>query len=308
MENYVTLFDTTFLPQGLALYRSLDRLCEAFTLWILCIDEEVEKCLTELSLANVRLLALSAFETPELLRVKLGRSRAEYCWTLTAFTPAFVFQADPTVSRVTYVDADLWILQSPKRIFDELERSEKSVLITQHAYHPPYDMSASSGIYCVQFMTFVRGRGETVRKWWEDRCIEWCFDRFEAGRFGDQKYLDDWTERFPEAVHVLKEKALARAPWNAIRFLGKEIVFFHFHGLRISRWGVLPGSYPIPRSVRRMIYEPYQSDLKWALQRMSEIGLKPPEQAPYSRVIRQGLGRLRRILKSPLDLWLLMTG
>lgn len=123
VENYVTLFDSDFLPQGLSLYRSLDRLGEDFTLWILCIDEEVEKRLIELSLANVRLLSLSVFETLELLRVKAERSRSEYCWTLTPFAPAFVFQADPNVLRVTYVDADLWICQSPKRIFQELEGS-----------------------------------------------------------------------------------------------------------------------------------------------------------------------------------------
>lgn len=302
MEHYVTLFDAFFLPQGLALYRSLERLNEPFTLWVLCMDEKASKSLTQLNLPGLRLLSLSELETPELLRVKEGRTRAEYCWTLTPFTPAFVFQADESVKRVTYVDADLWICESPRVIFEELEGSGKSVLITEHAYHPPYDMSSTSGKYCVQFMTFVRDKGETVRKWWEERCIEWCFDRFEPGRFGDQKYLDDWTERFPKDVHVLKERAWSRAPWNAIRYLGQQVIFFHFHGLRITPIGVLPGSYPIPQSVRRTLYEPYKQDLMWALSRMSEIGVSRPMQAPKTRFIRQALGRLRRVLRNPEDL------
>jgi len=307
MEHYVTLFDAFFLPQGLALYRSLQRLNESFTLWVLCMDEDVSKHLIELNLSHVRLLTLSELETPELLQVKQGRSRAEYCWTLTPFTPAFVFQADAMVPRVTYVDADLWFLRSPQEIFAEFDASGKSVLITEHAYHPPYDMSATSGKYCVQFMTFVRGTSEPVRKWWEDQCIAWCYDRFEAGRFGDQKYLDDWLDRFPESVHVLQNRGWARAPWNVLRFLEKDAIFYHFHGLRLGTLGIMRGSYPIPRSFLKTIYDPYAQDISWALQRMVALGLPAPIQAPITRYVRQSLGRLRRLILNRADLWCLFS-
>ncbi len=60
-------------------------------------------------------------------------------------------------------------------------------------------------------MTFKRNDGELVRSWWEERCLEWCYARFEDGKFGDQKYLDDWTSRFNKQVHVLKNKELMLA-------------------------------------------------------------------------------------------------
>src|SRR5256885_328246 len=167
MEHYVTLFDSAFLPQGLALQSSLQRHAGPYTLWILCVDNETYEVLGRLSLPNTRLIRASDVETSELLRVKKERSRAEYCWTLTPFTPRFVFEADPGIRRVTYVDADLWFRQSPAPIFSEFEQSGKQVLITDHAYAPEHDRTATSGRYCVQFMTFRHGGGETVRRWWE---------------------------------------------------------------------------------------------------------------------------------------------
>jgi len=187
MENYVTLFDNLFLPQGLALHMSMVRHIRLFTLWILCVDDETFEVLNNLKLSNVKLLQLSKLETLELLKIKPTRSKGEYCWTLTPFAPRFVFEADPNVKRVTYLDADLCFRKNPKLIFEEFTESGKQVLITDHGYSPEYDQSGTSGQFCVQFMIFNREGGENVRIWWEERCIEWCYARYEEGKFGDQK-------------------------------------------------------------------------------------------------------------------------
>ena len=267
MEHYVTLFDAGFLPQGLALAQSLREHGGAHTLWVVCMDDETYEVLSSLRLPSMRLLRLADVETPELLAVKSGRSRAEYCWTLTPFTPRAVFDREPAAQRVTYVDADVRLLRHPRPIFEELERAGKHVLITEHAYAKPYERSAAlSGIYCVQFITFTRDGGETVRKWWSDRCIEWCFARYEAGKFGDQKYLDDWPTRFPSQAHVLERRGWALAPWNATVFPHGDAVFYHFHGLRITGDGAVDrGYYPLPRAVAREIYVPYERALTDAI-------------------------------------------
>ena len=273
MEHYVTLFNSLFLPQGLALHRSLERQASGFVLWVLCVDDEVHDVLTRLELSNVCLLKLSDVETEDLKRVKKERTIAEYCWTLTPFSIRFVFETDSSVSRVTYLDADLWFLKSPAIIFREFEMSGKQVLITDHGYAPEYDQSATSGQYCVQFMTFTRD-AEPVRKWWEDRCIEWCYARFEDGKFGDQRYLDDWPERFPEFVCVLENKESALAPWNATRFPYSNGVFWHFHGLRIiekrSNLYAYYGAYPLPKCTQLYVYEPYLKDLRKSIDKLLE--------------------------------------
>ena len=171
MEHFVTVCDSAFLPQCHALHGSLRRHLPEATLWVVCVDDAMYSALAQLALENVRPMLLTKLETPELLAVKPGRTIAEYCWTITPFAPRFVFEADPAVQRVTYVDADLWFMRSPDEAFAELERSGKHVLITEHAYDPRYDQSRTSGRFCVQFVTFTREGGEAVRKRWELQCV-----------------------------------------------------------------------------------------------------------------------------------------
>jgi hypothetical protein len=267
LEHYVTLFDSAFMPQGLALHASMRRFADAFTLWVLCIDDGVKTKLDALGMPTIRTVALREVETADLLGVKPGRNRAEYCWTLTPFTPKIVFDRDPQVQRVTYIDADMFLLKSPRPIFEEFEASRKAVLITDHAYDPEYDASATSGQYCVQFMTFKRDASDSVRQWWQDRCIEWCFDRIEDGKLGDQKYLDDWPTRFPESVHVLEQVDAILAPWNARRFPYSRAIAWHFHGFRLLGHNkvLLHRSFEIPDIVDQMIYQPYMREIKNSL-------------------------------------------
>ena len=296
MEHYVTLFDSLFLPQALALHASMQRHAGEYRLWMLCVDDAAHDALARLNLPRVHALRAAEFETPELLRARAERSRGEYCWTLTPFAPRIVLDTDASVTRVTYLDADLWFRASPTPVFDEFNASGAGVLITDHAYAPAFDQSASSGRYCVQFMTFDRDRGEPVRGWWAERCLEWCYARFEDGKFGDQKYLDDWPERFGSQVHVLRDSGLMLAPWNATRFPYSESVVYHFHGLRLVDGGRVDigPSYPLPQPLLRHVYEPYLDDLRAAMSLLREagVGVAPQAKAP-------GLGaRLRRSLAS----------
>ncbi|WP_050479687.1 hypothetical protein [Herbaspirillum rhizosphaerae] len=238
-ECFVTLFDSKYLPMGMCLHQSLMEHAQPFHLWIVCMDDLAVTQLRQLNLPHVTLLPLAEVETDALLGVKPGRSRGEYCWTLTPFTPQFVFDREPAAQRVTYLDADLFFFDRPSILLEEFARSGKDVLITPHAYSPEYDQSETSGIFCVQFMSFRRTEGGlAVMRWWQERCVEWCFARFEDGKFGDQKYLDDWPQRFPDQVHVLRQVEKTWAPWNVRRFLAEDgaakPVLYHFHSLKIQ--------------------------------------------------------------------------
>jgi hypothetical protein len=141
IEHFVTLFDNNFLPMGMCLHDSLMKHGQPFHLWIVCMDELVEQNLRHLALSSVSLIPLREAEDTRLLEVKPTRSRGEYCWTLTPFTPQFVFDRDSSVERVTYLDADLFFFDAPNVLIDEFAASGKHVLITEHAYDPQYEKS-----------------------------------------------------------------------------------------------------------------------------------------------------------------------
>lgn len=283
IEHFCTLFDKNYLPLGLSLYGSLVEHKECFHLWILCMDEVVEEQLKRLALDDVTLVPLQAVETSDLLSVKKERSRGEYCWTLTPFTFQMVFDRCISANRVTYLDADLFFFDDPDILLRELSTTEKHVLITEHAYAPEYDQSKDSGRFCVQFLTFCRtAQAMSVLRKWKNQCVDWCFDRVEENRFGDQKYLDDWPIEFGDVVHVVEQREKTLAPWN-INFYSshgsKEVnpVFYHFHGLRLlsRRFVRLYTDYRVgPQG--NLIYKEYAEALSNSICQLRSLNLPVP--------------------------------
>jgi hypothetical protein len=277
-ENYVTLFDSFFIPQGLALYKSLEDKTLDYTFWVLCVDDNCLSLLRRLDLPNMRLLDLNALENEELLKVKSIRSSKEYCWTLTPWAIQWVFESDDSVGRVTYLDADTYFLNDPIPVLEEFEASGKGFMITDHAYSPDYDQTPTSGRYCVQFVPVARGLGEIVLHWWRDRCLEWCYERYERGMFGDQMYFEQMPSLFPELVYIASTDSRFLAPWNARYYRYTDAVLYHFQGLRIlSPTNVIiqRHGYRIPDPVIQYVYKPYIQTISALLVQYPFISLKP---------------------------------
>ncbi len=270
--NYCTLFDSHYLSRGLAMYESLLRHSNNFHLYIFAFDDDTYQTLRRLNLEKTTIISLQQFEDEQLLAVKPTRTRGEYCWTCTSSTIFYVLKHF-AVSSCTYLDADLFFFADPLVLIKEME--ENSVLITEHRYTDRYERSGKHGTYCVQFITFRNDRfGMGVLRWWRDACLDWCYARSEDGKFGDQKYLDDWPEKFP-GVHVLQNLGGGVAPWNVQQYMffdkegslyGKErksgrefkLIFYHFHSLKFLKHKKLDlGRHEISREVRERIYKPY---------------------------------------------------
>lgn len=260
--SFCTLFNSYYLTRGIALFNSLSRVCSDFNLYVVAFDEETKKNLNNLNHKNLIIISLEEFEDKDLLEVKKFRTLGEYCWTCTPSIIKFCIEKF-NLEMCTYLDADLYFFSDPSLL---LLNFDEDVLITPHNYTPKFDQTDTSGIYCVQFMPFKNNlNGMKVLNWWRDKCIEWCFNRHEEGRFGDQMYLDDWPTRF-ENIKVDNTRGLGVAPWNIQNFEYKsndEILFYHFHDFKfISDSKVDLGVYPLRAIDIEQIYTPYLKEMK----------------------------------------------
>lgn len=277
MLNFCTLFDSNYLSRGIAMHASLSRHCKSFHLYVFAFDQKCFDVLNTLQLPNVTTIALHEFEDQELLQLKTERSNSEYCWTCTPSTILYIihkYKADHCI----YIDADLYFYSDPQVLVNEM--GNKSVLITEHRFTEKYKNAIINGKYCVQFMLFKNNEeGLHVLDWWRTACNNWCYARFEDGKFGDQKYLDDWTTRF-SCVHELKHLGGGVAPWNIQQYdiytiedrlkgLEKksekkfDIVFYHFHGLRfLQNDKVDLCEYQLTKDNIELIYKPYLQHLE----------------------------------------------
>ena len=274
MRHFCTYFDRRYLLQGLTLYRSLAAHAGPLTFHVLCFDAESLETLSRLALPDVRPVALEELErvVPDLLAVKGTRSRVEYYFTCSPAWPKFLLDRYPEIDRITYVDADLFFFRDPGPIYEEL--GEESVLIVGHRFPEHLRYKEVHGVYNVGLLVFRNDRrGRACLEWWAGRCIEWCHDRVEVNRFADQKYLDDWPQRFDGLV-VLRHKGAGLAPWNWMNYRietgengatvdGEPLIFYHYQGLKIiTRKLFDPGTLgygPMPRPLRRWVYGRYLS-------------------------------------------------
>lgn len=292
--EFVTLFDRHYAIRALALWRSLDRHLEHFRLWIVAMDTYTEQLVHSLGLKGVEVIPVDELEDAELLEKKRERSPGEYCWTLTPRVFEAVFARSPVATAVVYIDADVWLQQSPQPVLDAFQASSSDVLVTEHAYFPAFDQSASSGYFCVQFLGAKRGSSSDIIGRWQDQCMEWCYAHSDGGRFGDQGYLNDWPTLYGNRIQVPKRKEWFQGPWNAMRFPYSEAISYHFHSfvhLKGGRFGV--GSYPIPKPHRDNLYRPYRADLDWAESRVASAGLTSFGLSTRRYLLKTFLERLR---------------
>ena len=297
MHHFATYFDRNYLAQGLTLYRSLTDHVSPFTLWVLCFDDFAHDVISRLNLANLRPVSLGEFEGRDeaLQEAKRNRSRVEYFFTCTPSWLLYLLNHHPEIERITYLDADLMFYASPSPIFEE--QGDRSILIVGHRFPERLrHLESQFGIYNVSLLAFRNDtQGKVCLQWWRDRCLEWCFDRPEEGRFADQKYLDDWPTRF-EGVVVLQNKGAGLAPWNHMNYAVRlqngrltvddnPLIFYHFQGVRmIHRRFFDPGVHrygPMPSELRRRLYAPYVRSLldteQWVRSRLPSVDLITPQ-------------------------------
>lgn len=171
-------------------------------------------------------------------------------------------------SDVTYVDADYYFFGPIDEYYHEVgdapaaiiphastTRAEASALGygTGKNYFIGTLHEAHAGLYgtynvgMVYFDNTVQGR--EILDWWVDRCAEWCHARVEDGKYGDQKYLDEFPAM---GAKVITNPGVGMGPWSskALKMtrdgdrimIGKpgqeprRLLAYHFSTFHPDRW------------------------------------------------------------------------
>ena len=245
MNSFCTYFDSNYLARGLAMWDSLRRVSngDPVKLYVLCLDVQSFRLLSEMRPVGLVPISLEELERKdaELVTAKGNRSRAEYYFTLTSSFSHYLLTTLGNVDVLTYLDADLFFFSPWQSLLEEMRKA--SVMIIPHRFSNRLRKHEVSGLFNVGWISFRNNEeGRACAQWWRMKCLEWCYDRYEDGKFADQKYLDEWPMRFP-GVHICKNIGANVAPWNIDSYQvrcskgtalvdNQPLVFYHFQGYR----------------------------------------------------------------------------
>lgn len=245
---YCTYFDSNYLVRGALMMRSLTRHDPRAFFFVLCLDELAKEAVSSM---GPNILAIGAQELmdadPEFAQCRDNRSQIEWYFTATSSFVNYLFGKYGKLRRLTYLDADLYFYSSPEFLHFEAENA--SVQIIEHRFGEGLESLLKYGRFNVGWITFTSSteEGRAVASDYRADCIEWCYDRVEGDRFGDQKYLDRWPERYPNCCISLIKGANV-GPWNlsrwTVRNFGRDLfidedrlIFYHFQGIKRDESG-----------------------------------------------------------------------
>jgi hypothetical protein len=119
-----------------------------------------------------------------------------------------------------------------------------------------------------------------VLKWWQEKCIDWCYDVADNGKFGDQKYLESMPRLF-EGIYSITTPGVNIAPWNEGKYIisnkkgqvyinRDKLICYHYCGFRLidkNKFALLIGS-----QIENMaIHPPYVKDIKKVIRDIETI-------------------------------------
>jgi hypothetical protein len=304
--TYCTYFDSKFASRGIALIQSLRRYGDLNEVIILALDDKVEAILQTVDLGKHTVINwsdLTRFE-PRLPGAVSERTKMESYFTATPVFVKYASALSPQSDYTVYLDGDLFFFNDPYLVFEQIAGADVGII--PHAYKwPNKQRLAKYGTFNVGWVGFRNtSNGQRVINWWVERCLEWCNDKPEGGKYADQGYLD-WFYLLTADVQIMKHKGLNFAPWNSaavkVRWHDGSIfvdrvplVFFHFHGLRFfkNRWIFGEHQYFALAStaLRKLVYVPYIENLM-AIQRQigtpaGALGRKAPRELPGGAAVR----------------------
>src|SRR5712691_5262245 len=135
MRHFCTLFDRNYIARGLALHRSLIRHCGDFMLHVLCLDAPTLHVLRALALPQTELITIESLEQADndLRGARNDRTPLEFYFTCKPVLLGYLLDNKASVSRLEYLDSDLYFFSNPSAAEDEY--AESAVALSPHRFN-----------------------------------------------------------------------------------------------------------------------------------------------------------------------------
>lgn len=280
MRHYCTMFDINYAAKGLAMIQSLIKhSASGATIHVLAMDVTCQHVLWDVRLPNVQIWSMDFFEsTTGVGELRKTRTWQEYCWTVGSVFTNFLKQNVEELydGTLTYLDADTFFFSDPEPVYAEI--GERSIAITPHRFAKKDEARLlPNGKFAVQWVTATGEVGRDCLQRWANQCREWCYYRNEDGKFGDQKYLDEFSSLYPYQVCEIQNPGVGLAPWNIANYVVDEsrghvrvdanpLIMYHFHeyqhGIRLTNW-------PLRNNDIELVYRPYSAAIEQAQQQVA---------------------------------------
>jgi hypothetical protein len=244
-KKYIcTYFDFNYLPRGLALFYSIKKFHHDFELFVLTFDEQSYSYLENLHEENLRLIASEKYNSYFNTSVDRYPDKKQYFFSATPNLCSYLFDIDPAIDILLYLDADVYLFNSLDALYEEF--GDSSIGITEHRVNPILKLFVKHyGKYVIGVNLFRNSEvGLKCLKEWKNECSSWYPGKagYPLKFFSDQIFLDSWETRYSE-VKIIKNIGINTSYWNAANYTFRKIndeyfvddqplILYHFSSLR----------------------------------------------------------------------------
>jgi hypothetical protein len=208
-----TVCNLAYLPKALVLAESLLKF-ENEKIHIYIFDKQID---VELPDTLAKYIWIEDAGVPNLLQLAFKYDITEFS---TSLKPFLALQLLERFANVIFLDPDTCLYHSLAPVLEDLGKFP--IVLTPHYTIPESNDLPNSDSGMMRFGSFNMGffavsksdEGLSFLRWWNDRCIRYCYFETQFGLSTDQKWVSIAPCFFPN-LHVSFNLGLNVAMWNA---------------------------------------------------------------------------------------------
>lgn len=309
--NLSTAISKYYISRCLLLIKSAIKFKNVY-IYVLCYDSESKKILEkEITNKNVKFFSFKQLLDFDIHLKKIIKQRKliDKIVTSRPIFLKFLFKKF-NLKNVHLLDSDTYFFSDPNQL--NYITKNKSVAYCDHNFSKKnLYLARIYGKYNGGYINIYNNKpGNIFLKKWSNLCKQWCEFNPNAGKFSDQKYLEDL--RFNNSsIKIIKNCNINLAPWNLNNYKiskkkniilvnNKKLIFYHFHGLRSVKkffWilGISNYCYRLSNKYKKIIYKDYINKLSNCkyLNEFFWIKLKKNSTISYIKKIKPLINKIR---------------